>query len=278
MSSISGSRGAAAALAGAILLGGLCQAGCTGVSPARKPAHRGGTAASGTAVRVLVPPGNGPRGTAPGVMMAAGTTDGKALIRSFIARLQPGAPTSFEAEYLPAGRTARKIVYAVGRSGELLFQDTALLSGRGRQLVLTASGDYLCRSPGHARWACQQLDQASAAAQRKAFAVYTAPHWAAYLKTVAFAAGARAATFRSANMPRIGKAAPDDGTNCIDVRPAGAVGFNVICAAAPGVLGSVVLCTGRTSFLLESYEPAPPASLFRLPPGATVTRLTAGQH
>jgi hypothetical protein len=148
--------------------------------------------------------------------------------------------------------------------------------------VVNGSGEFLCiqRGTGQARWTCQQLSQASAAAENKTFAIYTAAHWAAYLKTVALAAGTEVTmpAMPAAGSGMTSEGARDAQANCISFRAAGATGFSVICATAPGVLGSVVPCTGPTSFLLQSYNPAPPASLFQLPPGAKVTRLKAGKQ
>jgi hypothetical protein len=204
----------------------------------------------------------------------------KGTIDAFIATLQARAAMPFEAMYLADGKVGPEIVYAV-RPGGLLFSETGLgRKVRRTEIVVNGSGEYLCKSSGHARWTCQQLGRAGAAVQNKTFGVYTAAHWAAYLKGVAFAAGAKVSTFTSrAVVPGLtGKGARDVGMHCLNVRPAGRVGANVICAAAPGVLGPVVLCTGPTSFLLESYDPAPSASLFQLPAGARVTRLKAGQQ
>jgi len=145
MSLVTGHRGAAAAVTAAVLLGGACAAGCTGMTPANELAHpvAGGTATIGHPV-----------------------TGGQAVIDSFTARLRRGAATPYEAQYFTAGRASRRIVYAVRPPGELLFRDTALVSGKGREIVLNGSGEYLCRSPGHARWACERLGKAGAAAHR----------------------------------------------------------------------------------------------------------------
>ena len=95
MSPSTGHRGAAAAAA-AVLLGGLCLAGCTGVTASKKvtPTVTGGTAAGGTAADSPVPRGTGPAG--------------RAAVDSFLAELQPGTAAPFEAQYLrPAAHHAR---------------------------------------------------------------------------------------------------------------------------------------------------------------------------
>jgi len=247
MSLVTSHRGAT--VAGAILLTGICLAGCTGVTAAKKltPAAASGSATAGRAL-----------------------PSGKALVDSFAARLQSGAGTPFEADYFTAGRASTRIVYAVRPPGELLFKVTPLGKGKPRtQIVVNQSGEYRCvqRGTGHVRWTCRQLSKASAAVQHKAFDVYTAAHWAAFLKTFVPAAGAKVTTFTtSLNVA---------GLHCLDFSPPGTSGVDVICAAAPGVLGLVTFHV--TSFMIESLDSSPPASLFQLPPGAKVTRLKAGR-
>jgi len=153
-------------------------------------------------------------------------------------------------------------------------------AGRRIQIVMNGAGEYRCiqRGTGRAQWTCRQLSKTSAAAQNKDFATYTAAHWATYLKTVALTPGAKITTFTmSPNMaPIIGKGTPVAGMKCIGFRPAG-VGGSSICAAAPGILGSVFGCVG-TTIVMHWYTTSPPASLFQLPPGAKVIGLKAGQQ
>jgi hypothetical protein len=254
MSLVTAHRGGAAALAGAVLLSGLSLAGCEAGHAVKKISHP----AAGNHLVASTP-------------VAAG----KGSVRAFIAELQAGAATPFEAKYLISGKRAAEIVYAIRPPDGLLIKVTSVGRGKRTQILANGAGEYRCQSPGTgpARWTCQRLGRASAAAQNKAFAVYTAGHWAAYLKTVALAAGTMVTTppMPAAGSGMTSEGARDARANCISFRPAGATGFSVICAAAPGVLGSVILCTGPTSFLLESYGPAPPATLFQVPPGARIT-------
>jgi hypothetical protein len=57
---------------------------------------------------------------------------------------------------------------------------------------------------------------------------------------------------------------------CIDFRAAGVTGTSKICTTAQGLLGYVKVADDSASFELKSYSTSPSASLFRLPPGATV--------
>jgi hypothetical protein len=250
MSQATGYR-AAAVIAGAVLLGGVCLAGCTGVT-------------DGTLTHAV----------ASGKATIGHPAGGQAVIDSFTAKLQPRAATSFEVKYTTAGRTPREIVYAVRLPGELMFQDTTV-NGRGRRIVVNGSADYLCRSPGHARWSCQKLDKAGAAAQNKIFGVYTAAHWLAFLKSFTHTPGFakyHVTTFTTMGEPaQTGRASAHPvGWKCLDFSPPGTHGIAVICAIAPGILGLVTYHT--TTFMFESFDPSPPASLFRLPPGVTISK------
>jgi hypothetical protein len=278
MSLSTGHRGTAVALAGALLLGGLCLVGCTGVTTAKKPAHR---VTGAPAADIVVARGTAPRGTAPAVWMAADTAAGKTAIGSFIAKLQAHAATPFEVKYpFGAGKVPAVIVYAVRPPDGLLFSESPM-SGKNRtRIVVNGSGEYRCvQRTGQARWACQQLTEAGAAAQNKNFGIYTAAYWAMYLKNVVRAAGAKVttSTMRPDAPPTIGKDARAGAMDCIGFRTAG-FGVSTICAAAPGILGSVFLCQGSITIPMEWYITSPPASLFQLPPGATVTRLKPGQQ
>jgi len=59
--------------------------------------------------------------------------------------------------------------------------------------------------------------------------------------------------------------------NCVDFNAGGALGTSTICSTEQGILGYVKVASDSTSFEIQSYSTSPPASLFELPPGATVT-------
>ncbi len=65
--------------------------------------------------------------------------------------------------------------------------------------------------------------------------------------------------------------------HCVDFRAAaGVAGTSKICTTAQGILGYVKVASDATSFQLKSYSASPPDSLFRLPPGAKVTKPKKG--
>lgn len=253
MSLVTSHHGTAAALAAAVLLGGLALTGCSAGHPVKKVSRP----VAGKHLPAGIP-----------------VAGGKGTVGAFIAKLQARPARSFEAEYLGGGKRSGLITYAFRPPDALLFGADTLQRGKDRRtrILVNGSGDYRCvqRGTRHAPWTCQQLTEASAAAQIGDFAVYTTAHWVTYLKA-ALAAGATATTFTSRVYapPTFGNRARGDPMGCLSFRTAG-TGSSMICAAAPGSLGPVILCKGSTSFLLERYITSPPASLFQLPPGAKV--------
>ena len=59
--------------------------------------------------------------------------------------------------------------------------------------------------------------------------------------------------------------------SCVDLVVRGVAGTSTVCTIAQGILGYVKVAADSTSFEITNYSPSPAASLFQLPPGATVT-------
>jgi outer membrane murein-binding lipoprotein Lpp len=246
MSPFTGHRGTAAAVAGAVMVSSLLLAGCGVVNEVNKISH---TVASN-----------------------------KSTIDAFTAKLQSGEAAAFEAKYVTTGSTPATIVYAVQPPKGLLFKDSSANGGNGlpgTQIVVNGSGEYACSPPGsgHARWTCQKLGKASATVQNQIFGLYTPSHWVAFLKTFALAAGFAGDKVSTSAMTVNGFS-----MSCVDFRASGIPGTSTICTTAQGILGYVKVAGDSTSFQIKSYTTSPRASLFRLPPGAKVTRLKAGRN
>ena len=62
--------------------------------------------------------------------------------------------------------------------------------------------------------------------------------------------------------------------NCVDLVAHGVPGTSTICSTSQGILGYVKVASDSTSFQITNYSSSPSASLFQLPPGATVTTPT----
>ena len=105
--------------------------------------------------------------------------------------------------------------------------------------------------------------------ENKIFDVYTPSHWIAFLKGVSLVAGLAGDKVTSSTMSLNGF-----DMNCVDLVAHGVPGTSTICSTSQGILGYVKVASDSTSFRITNYSSSPAASLFQLPPGATVTTVT----
>jgi hypothetical protein len=187
----------------------------------------------------------------------------KATIDSFTQNLQSTKDTPFEATYTTTRSAPATIVYETQTGSDQ----------SNLQVIVNPSGEYVCNQSGSgAAWTCQKLGQADAAAENKIFDVYTPSHWISFLKGVSLVAGLAGDTVTSSTMSLNGF-----DMNCVDLVAKGVTGTSTICSTSEGILGYVKVASDSTSFQITNYSSSPPASLFQLPPGATVTtQTTAG--
>jgi hypothetical protein len=196
----------------------------------------------------------------------------KATIDAFNTKLQSGAATTFEATYVTTGSAPATIVYAVQPPKGVAFADTPS-GGSGDtspvHLVVNASGEFACSQPSGgaaAQWTCEKLGPANAAAQNTIFDLYTPTHWITFLRGFSLAAGLAGDKVTSSTMTVNGFP-----LSCVDFVAKGVPGTSTICSTAQGILGYVKVADDSTSFEIKAFSTAPPASLFQLPPGATIT-------
>jgi hypothetical protein len=197
----------------------------------------------------------------------------KATIDAFNTTLQSGAATTFEATYVTTGSAPATIVYAVQPPKGVAFTDTPS-GGSGDtspvHLVVNASGEFACSQSSAggaaAQWTCQKLGTATAATENTIFDFYTPTHWISFLRDLSLAAGIAGDKVSSSTMTVNGFP-----LHCVDFVAAGVAGTSTICSTTQGILGYVKVASDSTSFEIQSFSTTPPASLFQLPPGATVT-------
>jgi hypothetical protein len=199
----------------------------------------------------------------------------KATIDAFSAKLQSGAATPFEVTYVTTGAAPATIVYAVQPPTGVAFDETPS-GGSGDttpvHLVVNASGEFACtQSVSSAQWSCQKLGTTDAANENKIFDFYTPSHWVNFLKEFSLAAGLAGDKISSSTMTVNGFT-----MNCVDFVATGEPGTSTICTTTAGILGYVKVATDATSFEIQSFSVSPAASMFALPPGATVTTVTTG--
>jgi hypothetical protein len=207
------------------------------------------------------------------VKEAVHTVEGnKATIDSFNQNLQSSKDAPFEATYTTTGSSPATVVYAVDpSSGGLAFHETQTGSSASKvQIIVNSSGEYLCNQSGSTgAWSCQKLSKADAATQNKIFDIYTPAHWVSFLRGVSLVAGLAGDQVTSST-----KSLNGFDMDCVDLVAKGVSGTSTICSTSQGILGYVHVASDSTSFQITDYSSSPAASLFQLPPGATVTTLT----
>ncbi|HEY0871249.1 MAG TPA: hypothetical protein VGD55_12685 [Acidothermaceae bacterium] len=218
--------------------------------------------------------------------VAADVKNNKKTMDSFTTQIQSGEAKPFEVTYVTTGSTPTTVVYAVQPPAGLSFTNTpsstssagagsaAANSAPSLDIIVNSTGEYSCTPPdtsgtaGKGTWACQMLSPGDAASQNAIFDFYTPAHWVNFLKGFSIAAGFAGDQVTSSTMTVNGFA-----MSCVDFKAPGDPGESTICTTAQGILGYVKVADDATSFEIKSYTASPPASLFALPPGATVTKV-----
>ncbi|HEY3923595.1 MAG TPA: hypothetical protein VGL75_03475 [Acidothermaceae bacterium] len=217
--------------------------------------------------------------------VAHNVENNKKTMDSFTTKIQSGAAQPFMATYVTTGDSPTTVVYAVQPPKGLAFTSTpsntssAGSSGSANtpsiDIIVNSSGEYSCTPPdtsgtaGKGTWACQMLSPGAAEEQNAIYDFYTPSHWVTFLRGFSLAAGFAGDKVTSSTMTVNGFA-----MSCVDFATPGEAGESTICTTAQGILGYVKVAGDTTSFEIKSYSASPDASLFQLPPGATVTQVT----
>ena len=194
----------------------------------------------------------------------------KDTIDNFTNTIKSSSGSTFEATYVTTGSAPATVVYAVEPPQGLTFQDTPAGASRPNvDLIVNSSGEYSCSPSSSGSTSgptCQRLGTADAKAQNQIFDFYTPSHWTSFLKGFSLAAGLAGDKVTSSTKTVNGFA-----MQCVDFVASGVAGTSTICTTAQGILGYVNVASDSTSFEIKSYSASPPASLFQLPAGATIT-------
>ena len=194
----------------------------------------------------------------------------KATVDAFTQNLSNGKSVPFAATYATSGASPATVVYAVNPSnGELAFHLTQTGgSASNIQFIVNSSGNYACTQSGSS-WSCKKVDQASAADQENLFDLYTPDHWINFLKGLSLVAGLAGDKVTTSTMSLNGF-----NMSCIDLVAHGVAGTSTICTTPAE--HSRVRQGGAGLDHLRDHEllGIAAASLFQLPPGATITTVT----
>jgi len=217
--------------------------------------------------------------------VAQDVKNNKQTMDSFTTKIQSGEAKPFQATYVTTGDNPTTVVYAVQPPKGLAFTNTPSSTGSAGSaaaqnapsldIIVNSTGEYSCTPPdtsgsaGKGTWACQMLSPGDANSQNAIFDFYTPAHWVNFLKGFSLAAGFAGDKVTSSTMTVNGFA-----MSCVDFKAPGDPTESTICTTAQGILGYVKVAGDPTSFEIKSYSSTPDASLFELPPGATVTQVT----
>jgi hypothetical protein len=226
--------------------------------------------------------------------VAQDVNNNRKTMDSFTTKIQSGEAKPFQATYVTSGDNPTTVVYAVQPPTGLAFTSTPSSgSSAGSSpadstpadntpaddapsvdIIVNSTGEYSCTPPdtsgsaGKGTWACQMLSPGDADSQNAIFDFYTPAHWVNFLKGFSLAAGFAGDKVTSSTMTVNGFA-----MSCVDFTAPGDPAESTICTTEQGILGYVKVAGDSTSFEIKSYSSSPDASLFELPPGATVTQV-----
>jgi hypothetical protein len=197
------------------------------------------------------------------------------IINAFNKNLKSGEKVAFEATYVTTGSAPVTVIYAVDPPKEVDFQETPSSAGtqagdNAFDLVANSSGGYSC-SPSSSSsagpgWSCTKLGNTKSVVQSGVVAIYTPAHWIAFLDVVAIAAGLAGDSVKSTHQTINGFS-----MGCVALKVQHVSGTSTLCTTSQGILGYVHAAGDSTSFEIRSYTNSPPASVFELPAGATIT-------
>ncbi len=194
---------------------------------------------------------------------------GSAAINQLSSKISAGDSGPYDVSYVTTGSAPATISYAADPPTDFAFDDTTA-SGELRVFAGSA-GQFECNRSGTARWACDKTDYAGVNTSKMAYALYSGAYWIDFLKIYSVWAALHKVTVSQATMTvngfKLECAVVVSGT-----KPNQST--SEVCVTSQGILGYVSVAAKSADFEIKSYSPSPPASLFQVPSGATVTVIT----
>jgi hypothetical protein len=188
----------------------------------------------------------------------------RSTVKSFTSGLKSAESTPFQATYVTTGSAPTTVTYAARPPKDSSFAQAS--TGSNLKLVTNSSGEYSCTSQASGGWTCTKLGRAEAVAQNAIVGLYTPTHWITFLNLLS-----TTATFAGVKVTKSSMTVNGFSLKCVNFTSKHE-GRSTICTTPQNVLGYVKVANSATSFEIKSYTDSPPASAFRLPPGAKVTK------
>ncbi|MGO9582408.1 MAG: hypothetical protein ACLP36_06330 [Acidimicrobiales bacterium] len=197
---------------------------------------------------------------------------GSAAINQLTSKMQSSDTSAYDVTYVTTGSAPATVKFAVDPPHDFAFDDTTS-TGEFQVLGATA-GVFECSrsstSSSAGAWSCVKAQGAEVDTDKLAYALYSGSYWIDFLKIYSVAAALHGVTISSATMS----------VNGFNLQCAVVVSgskpnqqTSKVCVTSQGILGYVSVSAKSADFEIQSFSPSPPASLFQIPAGATVSTL-----
>ena len=198
---------------------------------------------------------------------------GNAAINSVTAKLKTSDTSAYEVTYVTTGSSPATIEYAASPPHGFAFDaDTSsglldVFQGSAGQFACTKSSPA---GSGSTSWSCLKLQGSYVATYKAMYALYSGAYWIDFLKIYSAVAALHGVTIRSSTMSVNGFS-----LQCAIVTSGSGANASTSkwCVTSQGILGYVSVSQKSADFEIKSYTSSPSASLFALPPGATITTI-----
>jgi outer membrane murein-binding lipoprotein Lpp len=198
---------------------------------------------------------------------------GSAAIDQLTSKMQSSDTSAYDVTYVTTGSAPATVRFAVDPPHDFAFDDTT--STGEFQVLGGAAGVFECSrsssgSSSAGAWSCVKAQGAEVDTDKLAYALYSGSYWIDFLKIYSVAAALHGVTISSATMS----------VNGFNLQCAVVVSgskpneqTSEVCVTSQGILGYVSVSARSADFEIQSFSPSPPASLFQIPAGATVSTL-----
>jgi len=195
---------------------------------------------------------------------------GNAAITSLSAKINASDAKAYEVTYVTTGSSPVTTVYAASPPHGFAF--TTTVSGSHVDVFASSTGEYGCSrssASGSMGWTCLKLQGTAIDTYKAMYALYSGAYWIDFLRIYSAAAALQGVTVSSSTM-----SIPGFSLQCVVLTNKNSkVSPSKWCVTSQGILGYVSVSTKGADFEIKSYSASPAASLFELPPGATVTTI-----
>jgi hypothetical protein len=206
--------------------------------------------------------------------------DAKA-IDALTSKIKAGQTATYVVTYKTTGSAPATIRVAASPPKDFAFTDTASTGQGTTDLIENASGAYSCSqaSGRGAKWSCAKFDQGSASDFAAAEVLYTPKYWVDFLTPLRYA-GLAGISITSSTMTVNGFdlqcIVVTGNTGSTTTSTGGSASSSTVCVTQQGIIAYAKTSTDSTAFEITGYSTSPPASLFQVPAGATVSTMPPG--